>query len=152
MLVTWTLQGGQKAGPLRLKTHIFCLHLQNAWTSFDYFWITSMLFYSEHICWFHIYKIHHTKWRHLGCPGQNPRLCVRVCVCVCVCVSTEVLWYCYMRPAFHKENSIVKTLSPVCLRYKHTINTSKQYATSFIACGINPFSSARQETKLSVWV
>jgi len=31
---------GQKVRPLRLKAHIFCLHLQNAWTNFHGFWHT----------------------------------------------------------------------------------------------------------------
>jgi len=38
---------GQKVDPLRSKTHIFCLHLQNASTYFYDFWHTSMPFNFE---------------------------------------------------------------------------------------------------------
>jgi len=38
---------------LRSKAHIFCLHLQNAWTNIHDFCQTPP-FYSEHICLFHI--------------------------------------------------------------------------------------------------
>jgi len=45
---------GQKSKPLRLKAHIFCLYLQNAWTNFHGFWQTSTSSYSEHI---HLFRV-----------------------------------------------------------------------------------------------
>jgi len=48
---------GQKVAPLHLKTHIFCLYLQNSSTSFCDFWHTSTPFYSEYFCWFTVHQI-----------------------------------------------------------------------------------------------
>jgi len=50
--------GGPQMGPLRLKAHIFCLHLQNISTNFYDFWHTSLPFYSKHIGWFKVHQIY----------------------------------------------------------------------------------------------
>jgi len=61
------IQGGpKKVRPLRLKAHIFCLRLQNAWTNFHDFWHTATPFSAEHICWSQIHQIYCTKWCHLA--------------------------------------------------------------------------------------
>jgi len=51
--------GPRKSRPLRLKAHIFCLYLQNTWTNYHDFWLTSTSFYSEHIHLFHVPQTHH---------------------------------------------------------------------------------------------
>ena len=56
----------KKVRPRRLKAHIFCLRLQNAWTNFHDFWHTSKSFSTEHICWFQIHQIYCSKWCHLA--------------------------------------------------------------------------------------
>jgi len=59
-----TVQGGPKKWSLRLKAHVFCLHLQNPWMNFHDFSRTSTPFYYERN--FQIQQKYRIKWRHLA--------------------------------------------------------------------------------------
>ena len=55
-----------KNGATTFKGSHLLLTSSKRLNQFTWFWHSSMPFYSEHICWFYIHEIHHTKWRHLA--------------------------------------------------------------------------------------